>query len=247
MNPLESIAAARRQAATWAIGHLQVALLLPALLAALALSAIASGSGVLAWDVTITRFVQRAPDTVFGDIARAVNLLGDAPIMLALSAGLVLTLLKLGRTEPALFLLAAVVASVANPVLKAICDSPRPTADLVRIAEEAAGLGFPSGHVMKVVLTYGAILVLSRDLLPRRGPRLLVQAWAVGIIVATGFSRIYVGAHWPSDVVGGYLWGGVLLGALGTGYRSGVFARARAAMGTLVGDRRVLSRDGAAD
>lgn len=193
--------------------------LLLSLVAALTLSAFAAGAGVLAWDVAVSRFVQRAPETGVGDAARVVNALGETPVMLALGGGLAVALLALRRTGPALVLLAAGLASAANPVLKALIESPRPTADLVRVAEQSSGQGFPSGHVMKVVLIYGAIWWLSRDMLPWRGPRLLVQGWAVGMIVATGFSRVYVGAHWPSDVVGGYLWSGLLLGVLAIGYR----------------------------
>ncbi|MGH2559998.1 MAG: phosphatase PAP2 family protein [Thermomicrobiales bacterium] len=222
-----------------------VALLLPAFLAALALSAVAAGNGVLAWDVTVSRFLQRAPDTGVGDAAYAVSLLGDTPIMALLGIGLIMALVALRRIGPALFLAAAGLACAANPVLKSVIDSPRPTADLVRVAEESSGQGFPSGHVMKVVLIYGAILLMSREILPRRGPRQIVQAWAVGMIVATGFSRMYVGAHWPSDVVGAYLWSGLLLGLVVIGYRRLATIEGRS-LATVIGGARMTAMQASA-
>lgn len=108
-------------------------------------------------------------------------------------------------------ILAATLIRGVNSLLKAVTASPRPTGDLVHVSERAATQGFPSGHVMSATLFYGAIIYLAQTRI-RPGPaRRLVQTLAVLMMLATGFGRIYAGAHWPSDVLGGYLWGTCLL------------------------------------
>jgi undecaprenyl-diphosphatase len=223
----------------WLLGlNRTVTLPVMLLMMALTLSAIAAGNGVLAVDLAVTRLVQRLPGAEVGDLARLVNLLGSTPVMLALGAGGVVALMVRGYFGPAFFLLAAVLLRSVNPALKGLFDSPRPTADLVRVSEQSSGQGFPSAHTMGVMLFYGAIFLLARELVSRRGARLTIQAAAVGMMLATGFSRVYVGAHWPSDVVGAYLWGAVLLSVLAMGYRRGVPALARSAAAVLVNRER---------
>lgn len=97
-----------------------------------------------------------------------------------------------------------------NPLLKRLLDSPRPTDDLVRVMEQAQGMGFPSGHSMGVALLYGLSAFLLSRLEPQVAFRAVIWLIAAGLIGATGFGRIYAGAHWPSDVLGGYLWASVV-------------------------------------
>ncbi|MCO5220426.1 MAG: phosphatase PAP2 family protein [Thermomicrobiales bacterium] len=72
---------------------------------------------------------------------------------------------------------------------------------------------FPSGHVEGAMLFYGLIFLLARRI-EYRGLRLAVQAGAVILVASTSVSRIWQGAHWPSDVLGALLLGGVLAIAL---------------------------------
>jgi undecaprenyl-diphosphatase len=60
------------------------------------------------------------------------------------------------------------------------------------------------------MLLYGSLFNVASRMGPFRGWR-LVQALAALMILGIGFSRIYVGAHWPTDVLGGYLWGATFL------------------------------------
>lgn len=72
---------------------------------------------------------------------------------------------------------------------------------------------FPSGHVEGAILFYGLIFLLARRI-EHRGLRLAVQVGSVVIVASASFARIWQGAHWPSDVLGALLLGGVLAIAL---------------------------------
>ena len=94
-----------------------------------------------------------------------------------------------------------------NALCKAIVESPRPDATLgVWVDYTRHTYGFPSGHVYNDVLFYGVMAIYAPMWL---GGRLvpIARGAALGIILFAGWSRMVVGAHWPSDVLGGYLWG----------------------------------------
>ena len=189
-------------------------------LAAVLLSAFAAGNGVLPGDIAIARAVQAAVLPGGLGVVQAINWLGSA-----MPGALVVTLavagLLLYRTHR---LEAGVIAAtlplrLANGALKDLFASARPDAGAVRVIEQAHGQGYPSGHASGAVLLYGATVVLAPCLTRHPSRRRLIRVGAVLMIAAAGVSRVAVGAHWPSDVLGGYLWGGVLLGLLLLLYR----------------------------
>ena len=97
-----------------------------------------------------------------------------------------------------------VLLSVAtNPLMKLIVDRDRPAEHLlVRATEDFSGLGFPSGHVFQSTLFFGFLIYLSSFLIKRMWLRRAAQSALAILIFAMGFSRVYIGAHWPSDVLG---------------------------------------------
>lgn len=95
--------------------------------------------------------------------------------------------------------------------LKALIARPRPPAPWVRVLELSSEPGFPSGHVVHFVLFYGFLFYLMlREMAPswRRSALLALFAF---LVVLIGPSRLYLGVHWPSDVLGGYALGFSLL------------------------------------
>lgn len=99
----------------------------------------------------------------------------------------------------------AIYAVVYN-VVNIIVLRPRPSG-VAHTTSHLGGYSFPSGHVgFFVWLSVLAMVLLARNRLPRP---LYIAAWALAVVLVTAaaLSRIYVGAHWPSDVVGGLLVG----------------------------------------
>ncbi|MEU0087403.1 phosphatase PAP2 family protein [Streptomyces sp. NPDC006274] len=130
------------------------------------------------------------------------------------------------RRERLLAMWVAVVTAAGaglQQAVKALVGRERPRwPDPVDAADYAA---FPSGHAMSAVVTCGLLLWLLR----RRGVTGRAWAWCValaGVCVAgVGFTRIYLGVHWPSDVVGGWLLGGFVVALAVASYRRAALPR----------------------
>jgi undecaprenyl-diphosphatase len=84
----------------------------------------------------------------------------------------------------------------------------------VEVREVATGLSFPSGHMVAAVLVYGFLFYAAGQALPDRRLRYPAQALCVIIAVLTGLQRVEAGVHWPSDVLGSALFGGLMLALL---------------------------------
>jgi undecaprenyl-diphosphatase len=110
-----------------------------------------------------------------------------------------------GRHRLAAYLVVTVVGgSLVDTFVKVLVNRPRPIVD--HPLDTALGKSFPSGHSMASTLTYGALLLVFLPVLSRRWRPIAIAA-AVGIVLAVGSSRLLLGVHFVSDVVGGYILG----------------------------------------
>ena len=105
----------------------------------------------------------------------------------------------------------ALLSLAVNPVLKILVDRPRPTEDLLVIWGDPGGMGFPSGHAYTAIIMFGLLYYLTPIVIPWRKLVHLIQYSSLTLIILIGISRVYLGAHWPSDVLGGFLVGGIIL------------------------------------
>ena len=138
-----------------------------------------------------------------------------AAAMLPLSGVTVVVLyLKRWRKESLLIAAATVVGFILMGVIKEVVARPRPSADLVQVIQGDVGYSFPSGSAMGGVVFLGTLMVTLTMRIKPGMARTLMQGAVVLVVVAIGLSRVYLGAHWLGDVVGGYAFGAtVVIGA----------------------------------
>ena len=111
------------------------------------------------------------------------------------------------RTEAIWLLLVASALRLLSGPLKEIARAERPRPDFgLHVLREFDGYGFPSGHVYSDVLVYGALAIVAPVLAGRLAGS-AARVVCLAVIVLAGPARMVVGAHWPSDVAGGYLFG----------------------------------------
>ena len=181
--------------------------------AALALTVPAAGQGVLSADLSVARRIQAVDGPLIDALVAAGELLGSTLVLLGFASVILLLSLLQRRWADAALVLAAVVSQFLGLLLKAAADSPRPTPDLIRVTAESEGAGFPSRTTMAALLAYGTILYLAVQSRAAARPAIrwpLIVAFAFAVLLV-GFERVAVGAHWSTDVLGGYLWGGAVL------------------------------------
>ena len=154
-------------------------------------------------DTAIHNFLQGLRSQPMDRLMVTITSIGDDPVILVSAAALVGTLLLLGAFWHALgagFTIGT--AAVLVPLLKNFFRKPRP----LSIYEGAGAFSFPSGHTTLTTVVFGVMVVL----LTRRltfGLRLLAYGLYALVIGLIGFSRVYLAAHWPTDVIGGFLIG----------------------------------------
>lgn len=171
-------------------------------------------------DLRITRALQQTRSPFLDAFAEALTFIGGFGVIVPLGAVAVVVLLRDARRVAALLCGVSVLGHPLNLLLKLIAQRPRPTTDSVDVLVEASGTSFPSGHAMASLLFYGFLAFLAWVLLLKPGrPRLAAVLFLVSLIILIGISRIYVGNHWLSDVVGGWICGLFFLLLLAEGYR----------------------------
>jgi membrane-associated phospholipid phosphatase len=180
--------------------------------------------GLLAWfvqvhpilplDIAITRSFQQNQAPWLRITMLAISYPGNSlllPVLILLAAS---AFWALGDRLEAVFVggLSA-VSLLLNLLLKIQVSRPRPTANLVHIIQAAVGYSFPSGHVMAYIAYWGLLFAFGVILFQgRHWWRTALLITSAGFVVLIGLSRIYLGDHWASDVLGAYLIGEALLG-----------------------------------
>ncbi|HZK79071.1 MAG TPA: phosphatase PAP2 family protein [Gemmatimonadaceae bacterium] len=150
---------------------------------------------------------------------------GVAVLMIVGVAALFLSLTH-HRYSAALLLAATAGGNLLNLVLKVFFGRPRP--HIFAWGTHALSSSFPSGHAMSAAIVYSTVAYLAARLQKRIWSRVLTLLVAAIVIVATSASRVYLGVHYPSDVVAGVI--------IGIGW-------AAFCMATLEGVQRFLRRN----
>lgn len=186
--------------------------ILAALLAFSFLAFMANTIPYFSLDLVFTRWLQADIPTWFGVLLQWVSWIGFAIQSIVLISLVAILLGTLGlRWEAIVSILAGVSSGALNTLVKIVIRRPRPTEDLVHVFQSLNSYSFPSGHTMFYMTFFGFLLFLAFVLLKHSWKRRLLIFLLSALIILIGPSRMYLGEHWGSDVLAGYLLGSLTL------------------------------------
>ncbi len=173
-------------------------------------------------DLIIARAVQSVHSYPLTILMEFITGIGYNPMSYLFVGLIILFMLVIGlRWEGVMLVFAAAGVSVLGAVVKIIVHRQRPSADLINVFSKLNDFSFPSGHVLLFTAFLGFLIFLIFTLTPKSWARTLGLIFLIGLVSLVGISRVYLGQHWPSDVLGGYLLGSLWLIATVYVYRWG--------------------------
>lgn len=161
-------------------------------------------------DLHISQEIQEHQNAIFDQFMKLISWFGNIPVSLVLVFSTSALFLLSGYKREACYLLITLGSGMVSSVLKLLVNRPRPAKDFVTIVEEAQQQSFPSGHTMFYVIFFGFLIIVMFNLtsIPKL-IRITTSSLSVAMIFLVPISRIYLGAHWFTDVLGGFM-GGVM-------------------------------------
>jgi membrane-associated phospholipid phosphatase len=183
-----------------------------------------SGAVMLSWiaqrtqffpgDMAITKILQKRKNPLVRRFMVGISEIGFPKLSVPLTIGFAAIFWALRFRLEALFILLTSSSHLLNALVKRLIKRPRPTNELVTVARVINEPSFPSGHVMHYINFFGLLTYLLATNWRSGRLRNTLIAICIALIICVGPSRVYLGAHWPSDVMAGYLYGGLWFGGI---------------------------------
>lgn len=164
---------------------------------------------MILFDLPIYQFVMSifVPSTLMTVLMKFITTLGSTIVLV--TGILSVAILIKNKNYFKIFVIANVVGVILNNVLKLIIHRPRPTETMLLTYESS--YSFPSGHSMMSMIFYGLIIYYVIKFINKRLLRNSLVALLSLIIFSVGLSRIYLGVHYATDVIAGFIIGAVYL------------------------------------
>ncbi len=179
--------------------------------AGISLAVYAHGEHLLPFDLYVSHLLQSFINSTLTDVMAGISYLfatWRAGLLVLFTATLFWW--RFGWLEGIMIALAG-LASLLNTLIKVLVGRPRPTAEQVQILAIETNLGFPSSHAFFSTLFLGMLAYLLFTHLKQKRWRILSVILLSLLVLLVGTSRVYLGVHWTSDVLGGYIIGGFFL------------------------------------
>jgi membrane-associated phospholipid phosphatase len=163
-----------------------------------------TGDPIVRWDVEFARWLHEHSSTWLVDFFKVVTLAGNSAVLGVIVVAVGFVLLRRGRANDAVLLILAFGGSAAvNALLKLIFHRPRPELAFVHLDTYS----FPSGHAAVSSATFTTMAYLLARRQHSTAARIWIGLGAAAAIALVGFSRLYLGAHYLSDVLAGISFG----------------------------------------
>ncbi|MQS75600.1 phosphatase PAP2 family protein [Companilactobacillus halodurans] len=160
------------------------------------------------FDMTLIRQIYHANDLTLTFFRQVTNI-GDTYQTITIAAIIFIILIIKKYNYAAIFLvLNKVVVAGLNSLIKLIVQRPRPEHHHFVYA---GGYSFPSGHSASSFALYISVLIISLFIFKKISIKIIISMIAILLVILVGYSRIFLGVHYPSDVLGGYLLAATIL------------------------------------
>ena len=183
-----------------------------------------SGAVMLSWiaqrtqffpgDMVITKILQKRKNPLVRKFMLGISEIGFPKLSIPLSISFAAIFWALRFRLETFFILVTSSSHLLNALVKRLIKRPRPTNEVVTVARVINEPSFPSGHVMHYINLFGLLSYLLATNWRSGRLRNILIAICIALIAFVGPSRVYLGAHWPSDVMAGYLYGGLWFGGI---------------------------------
>lgn len=183
-----------------------------------ALSMIVNAPAMSRFDQRMTSWIQRHHNVWCDRLASGATFLGNTETLLVIGLAVGGYLMATSRPWAAFLSALALLGMPISGAIKHLVNRQRPDSEIARVVLPVVGLSFPSGHAMTAIMFYGFIAVLIATHVQSGAGRFWLAALPL-LILSISWSRIYLGAHWFSDVIGGLAGGSFLLLVLTLLYR----------------------------
>lgn len=175
---------------------------------------VVAGEQLSELDVPVTRYVVEHREAWLTTLFRSLTYLGDLVVLVPLVSVVGMWVWRRSRSWVSLATLSATLAGsvLLYTVVRPLVGRSRPT--MGSLVVDAAGFAFPSGHATQAIAVYGLLAVLASRHLGSWRRAVAVWTSAALVVVLVGFSRLYLGVSWMTDVAGGFALGGLWLVAV---------------------------------
>ena len=181
---------------------------------AIMLSFIAQRTDFFPGDMSITKALQKRQNPWLRQFMISISEIGFPKLVVPLTVCIASIFWALRFRLEALFILLTTSSNLLNAIVKRLIKRPRPTNELVSVVRVINEPSFPSGHVMHYTNFFGLLIYLLATNWRSGRLRNALITICTALIICIGPSRVYLGAHWPSDVMAGYIYGGLWFGGL---------------------------------
>lgn len=170
-------------------------------------------------DIHISKEMQENQNGFLNNIMIGISWFGRTTVSIIIVLLLSLFFILKKQRNEALLIISTLFSGIIGLALKMLINRPRPTKDIVVLLEDTKYQSFPSGHVLFYTVFFGSLIliILSTNIFTRK-VRTISALACLSMIFFGAISRVYLGAHWFTDVLGGFILGIMFLFITGRYY-----------------------------